>query len=268
VLENSAGPDRTAGALLAVLDEFLARRLPHRRLARLAGLLILANSAPPAGQLQRTARYLEECQGSDGGWVDCEDTVWCSLVVGKTRGRSALTIKRAISWLASERAEDAWGYCRRDAASIPLTSQVRLLVPELRNARSGEWLRRAWAADFESPVQLSYKAAWFLVARGNLPEDDALASKTAAFLLADQRASGAWGPWKTHPAPDDCFATGLAMWALATKVRGEKATRALRKAVAWCSANCLNNWLFPTHYIEEGSAWVLLGWKAALGRVR
>lgn len=268
MVETCSGPDRTADALSAVLDDFLARRLAHRRLARLAGLMILASTRPPSRQLQRTAAYLEDSQRSDGGWVDCEDTAWSSFVVGEARGRSGLETKRAISWLASERSEDGWGFCRRDSAAIPLTSQVRLLVPELRDARSSEWLRRAWTADLESPVQLSYKASWFLVARGDLPEDDALASTTSAFLLADQRASGAWGPWKTHPAPDDCFATGLAMWAIATKMKGEQATSALRKAVAWCSANCLHTGLFPTHYVEEGSAWILVGWKAAIGSVR
>ncbi len=248
-----------ASALTHVLADFLARGLPHRRVARLTGLLHLAEAPIDSGLAQKTASRLLSSQQGDGGWVDCEDTAWSCYAL-RCLGQE---VPDAQSWLASERSGPAWGYCRRDSPCIPITATIALLVPSLWDYRSAEWLTGTWERDLGGRYQLSYKAAWYLLASLALDSDTRLVERTHDHLLADQRADGGWGPWRTHPAPTDSFTTGIAMWALTKHPRPEKVNAALRRAAAYCAESQLTNGLFPTHYIEEGSAWLLLGWNAA-----
>ncbi len=254
----------TTNALVSTLADFLTRKLPHRRAARLAGLLLFTGvDANTAAWREDLARRLASEQQSDGGWVDCEDTAWCSHVLGALGGDPE-NRRRGVAWVAAERSGDGWGYCRRDVPCIPITAQVHLLLPELRDHRSETWLREVWARDLSGPVRLSYKAAWYLLARGGAAEDTDLAKETVEYLIADQRADGGWGPWRDHPAASDCLSTGIAMWALVQQPHDAVTTEALVRAARWCEVHRLANGLFPTHYIEEGSAWVHLGWAAAL----
>jgi hypothetical protein len=121
--------------------------------------------------------------------------------------------------------------------------------------------------DFSSPVRLSYKAAWFLLSQGKRELDLRLGEQTEKHLLVDQRKDGGWGPWREHPAPTDCFSTGIAMWAIASSHTDNQTGEALERAIQWCESFRLDNGLFATHYIEEGSAWIHLGWSAALRRL-
>jgi len=257
----------TAVALRGILDDFLERRLPHRRVARLAGLLLHDGVAPDARQSTWVVRQLLDLQQPDGGWVDCEDTAWCAYVLRELAPADTRAYEHASEWLAAERAGGAWGYCHRDEPCIPITATVRLLLSSLRDEPSAAWLRDTWAADLEGPFQLSYKAAWYLLARGEEAADRDLAERTVAHLVSDQREDGGWGPWRDHPAPTDCFSTGIAMWALADRGPGDSVTTTLDRAVEWCARSRLETGLFPTHFIEEGSAWLLLGWSAALRRL-
>lgn len=253
----------TRTALEAILVDFVHRRLPHRRIAKLAGLLLLssdANRGYPAWAGSVADSLLHE-QQHDGGWVDCEDTAWCSFASGSLGYSERLGA--ALRWLEGERSGDAWGYCRRDRPCIPITSTIRLLVPALRDQRSASWLREAWSRDLESSIRLSYKAAWYLLAEQFGEDQPPLAVQlretTKELLLTDQRPDGGWGPWRDHPAPTDCFCTGIAMWAIALQELSEKTVTCLKKALQWCESQCLPNGLFPTHFVEEGSAWVYVG---------
>jgi len=165
--------------------------------------------------------------------------------------------------MAGERSGLAWGYCRRDSPCIPITATVKLLVPSLWDRRAAEWLRHTWERDLDGRYQLSYKAAWYLLACAHQEGGIPLTAQTYDHLLADQRPDGGWGPWRTHPAPTDSFSTGIAMWALTKHPRPEKVIAALERAAAFCAESQLESGLFPAHYIEEGSAWLLLGWSAA-----
>lgn len=254
----------TTDALVSTLTDFLDRKLPHRRVARLAGLLLLTGfDASTMTWREDLGRRLAGYQQADGGWVDCEDSAWCSFMLAAL-GVDPEIQRRGASWVVAERSGDGWGYCRRDAPCIPITAQVHLLLPELRDNRSETWLRETWARDLSGPVRLSYKAAWYLLARGSGAPDTDLAQETVEHLIADQRADGGWGPWRNHPAATDCLSTGIAMWALARQPHDAVTSEALVRATKWCGAHRLANGLFPTHYIEEGSAWVHLGWAAAL----
>lgn len=253
----------THSALEDILIDFTRRRLPHRRIAKLAGLLLLStqtNQKYPEWAAAVVDNLFNK-QQHDGGWVDCEDTAWCSFVLSSLGYRERLDA--TLCWLAGERSGDAWGYCRRDTPCIPITSTIRLLSPTLWDIQAASWLHSAWSQDFQAPVRLSYKAAWYLLA-GQSADKELLREATKEFLLGDQRPDGGWGPWRNHPAPSDCFCTGIAMWALALQKHDERTASSLKRALQWCENQCLPNGLFPTHFIEEGSAWIYLGCFQAL----
>ncbi len=257
---DSLGP--TAASLQAILADFVSRGLPHRRVARLAGLLLLSGVVAPVVGWRSVRHHLTSSRCPDGAWVDCEDTAWCSYVLRHLDAPSEIQT-RSAAWLAAERTGGGWGYCGRDAPCIPITATVRLLVPTLRDDRSDAWLRVVWSEDLSGPVHLSYKAAWYLLTRDPGGKAD-LGKRTLEYLIADQRESGGWGPWRDHPAPTDCFSTGIAMWAIASQPPDPRTADALHRAIAWCESHRLDTGLFPAHFIEEGSAWIHLGWSAAL----
>ena len=174
-----------------------------------------------------------------------------------------IDIESVITWLSNERVNNGWGYCRRDQPNIPITATVRLLVQPLSDDHSAAWLEGALSRELGGLPILSYKAAWYLLACDGSPSDT-LVNRTVQHLITDQRDDGAWGPWKDHPAPDCCFSTGIAMWALARCGKGPDVLKCLRSAVNWCENHRLPNGLYPTHFIEEGTAWLLVGWATAL----
>jgi prenyltransferase beta subunit len=94
-----------------------------------------------------------------------------------------------------------------------------------------------------------------------------LFNETIHYLVKEQRNDGGWGPWKNHPAQSDCFITGICMGALALSYSLNKdkiIIKSLRKGIPWVENNQLNNGLFPTHYIEEGSSWIFWGWSKTM----
>lgn len=257
----------TAVILQKILVDFIQRKLPYRRVAKLAGLLLLSGIyGAHAHWREMTFNYLSNKRQPDGAWVDCEDTVWCIYVL-QCLGEKHDVLEISKEWLGTERSGAGWGYCQRDAPCIPITSIARMLIPSLCDQRSSVWLNEQWLRDFSSPFRLSYKAAWFLLSQGKQEKDLWLGEQTLKHLLVDQREDGGWGPWRDHPAPTDCFSTGIAMWAIASLNNDNQINAALERAIEWCESHRLENGLFATHYIEEGSAWIHLGWSAALRRL-
>ena len=260
--------NKLKNSLIVLLDDYLERKLPLRRIVFLSSILKM--SSLEINSFDKVSRRIISEQKPDGGWIDCEDTAWNTFFLSNQHHYST-NRNSAIKWLANERPSDfGWGFCRRDFSSIPMTSQVLILVPELRNLPEFIWLFDVWKKEMNSIVNLNYKGAWYLLLMSsqNLTDDyDAfMISKTEDYLLTQQREDGGWGPWKDHPAKTSTFITGLCCLALSNTfkiTRSEKIQTSLRKSIHWFENNQLENGLFPTHYIEEGSAWCYIGWKAA-----
>jgi prenyltransferase beta subunit len=145
-----------------------------------------------------------------------------------------------------------------------------LTVPDLRNNHVISWLENEWLKDLDSATNLNYKGAWYLLVYCKLYKDYSLSSvlfnRTVDYLVNEQREDGGWGPWKNHPAPTDSFITGITSAALADACvinRTQQIEGVFYKSIKWFQNNQLENGLFPTHYIEEGSAWCYLGWNKA-----
>lgn len=254
--------------LETIVIDYLERNLPLRRIVFLSSVLKLtSNESDPSFDFYE--RIIKE-QKDDGGWIDCEDTAWSVFSLSKSEEYSGQR-EKAICWLKNEQINGkGWGFCKRDYSNIPITSQIQYTIPELRNNSAVSWLENEWSKDLNSPTKLNYKGAWYLLAYCNLFKNFKLSStlfrKTVDYLLKEQRDDGGWGPWKNHPAPSDSFITGISSAALAEACmiqRTAQIEEVLKKSITWFLNNQIENGLFPTHYIEEGSAWCYFGWKKA-----
>jgi hypothetical protein len=251
-----------------ILHDYLERNLPLRRIVFLSSILKLTSTRNNSS-IDLCERILKE-QRDDGGWIDCEDTAWSIFSLPGSKDYSEQR-EKAISWLKNEKIDDkGWGFCNRDFSNIPITSQILFTIPELRNDSTISWLENEWLKDLNSPIKLNYKGAWFLLVYSRLFKEYKLSSKifqkTIDYLLNEQRDDGGWGPWKKHPARTDAFITGMTSAALAEACmiqRTMQIEEVLQKSIEWFLNNQIENGLFPTHYIEEGSAWCYLGWKKA-----
>jgi hypothetical protein len=57
--------------------------------------------------------------------------------------------------------------------------------------------------------------------------------------------------------------------ALSYGISGNKEiVSALKKGIRWIRQLQMENGLFPTHYIEEGSAWAFFGWSKAIAALK
>lgn len=260
--------DKLQRALIQTTADFLDRRLPLRRIVLVASLLKHCDIELPAAE--RLIRRLLNEQHKDGGWIDCEDTAWALYYVDENiYGKKK---KGGMRWLEDERnAKKGWGFCKRDHPCIPITAQILYFLPEIKfDMEAAKWLEKQWKKDISSSINLNYKAAWYVLAYVKLFEKTKLSKdlfcKTIMYLIEEQRKDGSWGPWREHPAPSDCYSTGICMAALAQSYRingNRKILAALNKSILWIKNNQLRNGLFPTHYIEEGSAWLFWGWSKA-----
>jgi len=265
---DSKALDKLHSALVQTITDFLDRRLPLRRIILVASLLKHCHKELP--DAKRISRRLLSEQHKDGGWIDCEDTTWALYYLDdKINGKRKVA---GMRWLENERnPRKGWGFCKRDHSCIPITAQILYFLPEIGfNSEAIRWLEKEWTKDSESPIKLNYKAAWYMLTymeffkKTSLSED--LFRRTTTYLLAEQRRDGSWGPWKKHPAPSDCFSTGICMAALAQSyciTKNRDIRSALLRSIQWIKGNQLKNGLFPTHYIEEGSAWLFWGWSKA-----
>lgn len=253
-----------------VIEGFLDRRLPLRRIILVSSLL--KNCKIESSNNGKIIDRLIKEQKDDGGWIDCEDTAWSIYYLShieKFRDK----VEKGLLWLEGERSErKGWGFCKRDQPCIPITAQILYLLPHFhKTVEPAQWLENEWKIDLDSPIKLNYKAAWYLLVYNRLQNNTSLSTevfnKTINYLLSEQRENGGWGPWKKHPAPTDCFITGICMAALALSYpisRDNKIIDSLTSGIQWIENNQLENGLFPTHYIEEGSAWILFGWSKAI----
>jgi len=270
--DNNNKLNKLKDSLEAILIDYLERKLPLRRIVFLSSILKMASHELDSFK-KVTKRIITE-QKTDGGWVDCEDTAW-NIFFLSSQDNYSVNRSKAIEWLNSERpSKFGWGFCKRDYSNIPITSQVLLLVPELRNLPEFKWIFNEWNKDINSPINLNYKGAWYLLLMStqNLSLDyEAFNIKqTEAYLIQEQRDDGGWGPWKNHPAISDPFITGLCSLALSNSFKithTKEILVSLYKSIKWFESNQLENGLFPTHYIEEGSAWCYFGWQMALNTV-
>jgi hypothetical protein len=267
---NNKRVNKLYASLINIIDDFLDRRLPLRRIIIVASLLKDCNiEIPPSYRIQNR---LVRKQKDDGGWIDCEDTAW-SLFYLSDKKKYENKFKNGLLWLESERNEKkGWGFCKRDQPCIPITAQILYLLSQYHlNHEACKWLENEWRKDILSPFKLNYKAAWYLLAYKSLVHtkllSEELFNETIHYLVKEQRNGGSWGPWKNHPAKSDCFITGICMGALALSyslVEDKIIIQSLKKGIHWAENNQLNNGLFPTHYIEEGSSWIFWGWSKTI----
>ena len=203
-------------SLTNTISDFLNRRLPLRRITLVATLLKSSYISFPYKELN--ARILSE-QREDGGWVDCEDTAWSLSCIAGQKTLEA-EFERGCKWLESEKNNgEGWGFCARDNPCIPITAQIMYFLPQSSFfSKSAPWLEENWRKDLQAPVNLNYKGAWYLLAYYKQYKSQNLTSQlfdeSVDYLIREQRNNGSWGPWKNHPAPGDCFITGICLAAL------------------------------------------------------
>jgi hypothetical protein len=257
-------------SLNGIVHDFLIRSLPLRRILLVAAILKQSN-IKISNDEKLIDRILSE-QKEDGGWVDCEDTAWALSYLSGHKNTEQAYIN-GLKWLENEKAgQNAWGFCARDNPCIPITGQILYFLPIPTSLlKAVHWLEHQWQIDFNAPVNLNYKGAWYLLAyyrHHKLAKlTVSLYNETIDYLIREQRDSGSWGPWRDHPAPEDCFITGICMAALGLSYSisgNRKIIPCLRKSFQWIKTVQMANGLFPTHYIEEGSAWILFGWHKAI----
>ncbi len=266
VADNFKDFEKLHSTLNEIIGDFLNRHLPLRRIILVSSLLKDCKLESPENK-KIINRLIRE-QKADGGWIDCEDTAW-SLYYLSHINSVRKNVEKGLLWLENEKNKNkGWGFCKRDQPCIPITAQILYLLPHFHyDIEAIQWLENEWNKDLPSPIKLNYKAAWYLLVYNRFQNNTSLSTelfnKTVNYLLSEQRENGGWGPWKKHPAPTDCFITGICMAALALSypISGNnKIVDSLTAGIQWIKNNQLENGLFPTHYIEEGSAWILFGW--------
>ena len=270
VADNFKDFEKLHSALIEIIGDFLNRHLPLRRIILVSSLLKDCKLESPENT--KIIKRLIKEQKADGGWIDCEDTAW-SLYYLSHINSARKNVERGLLWLENEKYKSkGWGFCKRDQPCIPITAQILYLLPHFhKTVGPARWLENEWKIDLASPIKLNYKAAWYLLTYCSLQNEVKLSkelfSKTINYLLHEQRNNGSWGPWKEHPAPSECFIIGICMAALALSYsisQDNRIINSLLKGISWIKENQLKNGLFPTHYIEEGSAWILFGWCKAV----
>lgn len=271
--DNRQNLKKLSSTLNEIIGDFLDRSLPLRRIILVSSLF--KNCKIESSYNERIIDRLIKEQKVDGGWIDCEDTAWSIYYLSHIK-KYRDNVEKGLLWLKEEKIENkGWGFCKRDYPCIPITSQILYLLPYFhQTVEIVLWLENEWKKDMTSPIKLNYKAAWYLLVYMNHQKNVNLSMElfhnTISYLLREQRKNGSWGPWKEHPAQSECFITGICLAALAFSYsisQDIKIINCIIKGVNWIKDNQLKNGLFPTHYIEEGSAWILFGWSKALATI-
>ncbi len=244
------------------LHSGLQQELEPVRLGR-AGYALLVGGCSVKGNFPRQllASYLVVAQRQDGGWSDVEETLWCLGFLSYFEDQFQEEINRGKHWLALNQLPcGAWGKTNRDQPRIPITALATVLVPEVINKTSLEWLGNQWKSDLESPTQLSYKGAYFLISQkhNEASSNSDLIDTTLNYLVREQSDDGSYGPWKDHPAGSDPWSTGIVLWGLST-LKDQAPKRTIERAASWLESTQLSNGLWPYHYIDNGSAMALIG---------
>jgi len=200
-------------------------------------------------------------QRPDGGWSDVEETLWCLGYLKLRPDVHRHSVDAGLDWLKSQRSpEGGWGRTHRDRPRIPITGLACALCPEVVGEKDLEWLQCAWEADLNGPVQLTYKAGFFLLgcAHPLSRVNPALVTQTVEYVFREQSDDGGFGPWKDHPCGSDPWSTGVVLWGFSC-VPDQAPLEVVRRAVAWLESAQLPNGLWPYHPIDEGSSLALIG---------
>ena len=118
-------------ALTEIIDDFLNRRLPLRRVVLVASLL--KDCHVEIKDQNRLNKQILSEQKSDGGWIDCEDSTWSLFCLLGLKEYDEKILKGQL-WLENEKCEnEGWGFCKRDRPCIPITAQVLYFLSILYN---------------------------------------------------------------------------------------------------------------------------------------
>jgi hypothetical protein len=264
---NMSLVENAANGLAHFLYSGLQQKLEPSRLAR-AGYALLASGCSVKGDFpgDNLASYLVATQWGDGGWADVEETLWCLGYLNALGERYRAEIVNGHKWLASVQLPcGAWGKSSRDQPRIPVTTLASVFTPELVNTAALKWLANQWEADMDSPTQLTYKGAFYLLTQAHSQASFAqeLTDRTISYLSGEQEDDGGFGPWKGHPAGSDPWSTGVVLWGLSRV--GELIPRhTVERALSWLESRQLPNGLWPYHYLDDGSAMALIGISSVL----
>lgn len=250
-------------ALTTFIMAGLLKDLEPIRLARAASSLIFCGASPSLSLFAQVIARLKSCRQDDGAWSDPEENAWVVRVMSSVIGLKDPIIDSAVQWLQAARKKGGgWGRHTRDRARIPTTGLISTLVPSVIKPDDISWLANEWQHDFEGPVQLSYKAGFFLLA---VPEGyaDALTEQTIEHLVKDQNEDGGFGPWRNHPVGSDAWSTGVVLWGLSRWI-GMVDKAVFQKAISWLERTQLPSGYWPYHYLDDGTSLALIGVVSAM----
>ncbi|MCK5612816.1 terpene cyclase/mutase family protein [Candidatus Pacearchaeota archaeon] len=243
------------------VSESVTRLQDVKRISQSLKALIDAGVSLRNDQFYSTVNCLLDKQQEDEGWISVEETAWSISVLKYVPQKEEDAIKRGCEYLEKTRhVAGGWGQTERDIPRIPTTALVCELVPELADRRAINWISQEWKKDLESPVKLSYKAGFFLLAAGNKKEwiDSDLVEKTVEYLSQDQNDDGGFAPWKNHPIGSDPWSTGVVLWGLSKW--GDRVDKQIfEKALTWLKESQLPSGVWPYHYLDDGASMAVLG---------
>jgi hypothetical protein len=238
-------------------------RVESVRVARVCYALLTAGLSRSSELFPQVIRVISEPQDKDGGWSDPEETAWAVGAIRLVQGEDDSAVRAAMAWLtAAHKTLGAWGRHPRDKARIPTTALVSALVPEVVRPEDTAWLMDEWQRDFDSPVRLSYKAGFFLLAT-TLGQEDQLVTETISHLARDQNDDGGFAPWRGHPIGSDPWSTGVVLWGL-SRWCDRVDPKVFEKALDWLRASQLPSGYWAYHYLDDGTSLALIGAVAAL----
>lgn len=251
-------------ALLIFLKSAKRRDLECVRIARSAYALDVTECLY-AEEAKRVDTHILSKQRVDGGWTDPEETAWAISLLAKTKTVNDSSLVKAYSWLSDNRqANGGWSRHSRDFTRILTTALVIALAPNTANDIDRNQIRKIWLSDLDSPVVLSYKAGFYLLAESN--ERKSVIRKvdsTIIIIEAMQNDDGGFGPWKNHPIGSDPWSTGVVLWGL-SKWIDRVDPKVIERAMAWLEKTQLSSGFWPYHYLDEGTSYALIGFVSAV----
>ena len=251
------------GRLTIFVNDALSRSLETIRIARAAHALLLSGIAGSDDLIQRAINFFARRQRPDGGWSDPEETAWAIRCISLVRGQNDTSVQSALQWTNGMRKSGGgWGIHARDQARIRTTALISALMPTVIKVEDIDWLLDEWRKDFAGPVQLSYKAGFFLLSMPSNRDND-LIGKTISHLAEDQNDDGGFGPWKGHPIGSDPWSTGVVLWGL-SKWIDHVDTMVIEKALDWLRKTQLPSGYWPYHYLDDGTSLALIGAVSAM----
>lgn len=263
----AAASERAVEALALFMQRGIEKGLETRRISA-CGYATLVAGCSREGRFTGSVvgSHLLAQQAGDGGWIDVEETTWCLGYLVAFGERYSEQIGRAKAWLEAQRLPcGAWGKSLRDRPRIPITGLMSVLLPDVVDRRALEWLVSEWEKDLSSPVQLTYKGAFFLLSQKHpaAPGSMALVKRTLDYLCSEQNEDGGFGPWKGHPVGSDPWSTGVVLWGLAAFPRIVP-EHVVQRSVSWLESNQLPGGLWPYHYLDDGTSLALIGLSSAI----